>query len=191
MTQSDNNHRNKNPRRRKDRPLEGIRVVDFTWVRAGPWAARWLATLGAEVIKVEWPENLDMLRLNRFTVPTGVEPGPNSTGQFADTNAGKLGITVNVRHPKGLEAIKNLISVSDVVIENFSSRIMQRWGLGYEDLRKLRPDVVYVSMAGFGHTGRQGNLSLWFCPPIPCGGPGLPRYQKRGGLRLLPNGYQH
>ena len=155
MTQSDNNHSNKNPRRRKDRPLEGIRVVDFTWVRAGPWAARWLATLGAEVIKVEWPENLDMLRLNRFTVPTGVEPGPNSTGQFADTNAGKLGITVNVRHPKGLEAIKNLISVSDVVIENFSSRIMQRWGLGYEDLRKLRPDVVYVSMAGFGHTGRQ------------------------------------
>ena len=147
--------RNQNPNRRKDQPLEGIRVVDFTWVRAGPWAARWLATLGAEVIKVEWPENLDMMRLNRFTVPTGVEPGPNSTGQFADTNAGKLGITINVRHPKGLEAIKSLISISDVVIENFSSRIMTRWGLGYEDLKKLRPDVVYVSMAGFGQTGRQ------------------------------------
>ena len=96
-----------------------------------------------------------MLRLNRFTVPPGVEPGPNSTGQFADTNAGKLGLTVNVRHPKGLEAIKDLISVSDVVIENFSSRIMSRWGLGYEELRKIRPDVVYVSMAGFGQTGRQ------------------------------------
>ncbi|MDA1128279.1 MAG: CoA transferase [Chloroflexi bacterium] len=147
--------RDLNSKRRKDRPLQGVRVVDFTWVRAGPWAARWLATLGAEVIKVEWPENLDMLRLNRFTVPPGVEPGPNSTGQFADTNAGKLGITVNVRHPKGLEAIKSLISVSDVVIENFSSRIMQRWGLGYEELRRLRPDVVYVSMAGFGQTGRQ------------------------------------
>ena len=69
------------------RPLEGIRVVDFTWVRAGPWAARWLGTLGAEVIKVEWPENMDMLRQNRFTVPAGVEPGPNSTGHFADSNA--------------------------------------------------------------------------------------------------------
>ena len=143
------------PKRRKDRPLEGVRVVDFTWVRAGPWAARWLATLGAEVIKVEWPENMDMLRQNRFTVPPGVEPGPNSTGQFADTNAGKLGLSINVRHPKGLEAIKSLVSVSDVVIENFSSRIMTRWGLGYEELTKLRPDVVYVSMAGFGQTGRQ------------------------------------
>ena len=135
--------------------MEGSRVVDFTWVRAGPWAARCLATLGAEVIKVEWPENMDMLRQNRFTVPPGVTPGPNSTGQFADTNAGKLGLSVNVRHPKGLEAIKSLISVSDVVIENFSSRIMSRWGLGYDELRKLRPDIVYVSMAGFGQTGRQ------------------------------------
>ncbi len=136
------------------RPLEGIRVVDFTWVRAGPWAARWLGTFGAEVIKVEWPLAMDMLRQNRFTVPEGVEPGPNSTGQFADTNAGKRGITLNVRTPKGLELVKELISVSDVVIENFSSRIMENWGLGYDELRKLRPDVVYVSMAGFGHTGR-------------------------------------
>ena len=136
------------------RPLAGIRVVDFTWVRAGPWAARWLATFGAEVIKVEWPENLDILRLNRFTVPPGVEPGPNSTGQFADTNANKLGISVNVRTPKGLELVQRLISVSDIVIENFSSRIMERFGLGYPELRKLRPDIIYVSMAGFGQTGR-------------------------------------
>ena len=136
------------------RPLEGIRVVDFTWVRAGPWAARWLGTFGAEVIKVEWPENLDMLRLNRFTVPPGVEPGPNSTGQFADTNANKRGITLNVRTPKGLELIKRLIAVSDVVIENFSSRIMEQWGIGYPVLKEIKPDIVYVSMAGFGHTGR-------------------------------------
>ena len=136
------------------RPLEGVRVVDFTWVRAGPWAARWLGSFGAEVIKVEWPQNMDMLRQNRFTVPPGVEPGPNSTGQFADTNANKRGITVNVRTPRGLELVKELISVSDVVIENFSSRIMENWGLGYDELRKLRPDVVYVSMAGFGHVGR-------------------------------------
>ena len=136
------------------RPLEGVRVVDFTWVRAGPWAARWLGAFGAEVIKVEWPQNMDMLRQNRFTVPEGVEPGPNSTGQFADTNANKRGITVNVRTPRGLELVKELISVSDVVIENFSSRIMENWGLGYDELRKLRPDVVYVSMAGFGHVGR-------------------------------------
>ena len=135
-------------------PLQGIRVVDFTWVRAGPWAARWLGTLGAEVIKVEWPLNLDTLRQNRFTVPPGVEPGPNSTGQFADTNANKRGISVNTRTEEGLELVKRLISVSDVVIENFSSRIMQRWGLGYDQLKKIRPDIIYISMAGFGHTGR-------------------------------------
>ena len=138
----------------KPRPLEGIRVVDFTWVRAGPWAARWLGTLGADVIKVEWPENLDILRQNRFTIPPGVEPGPNPTGQFADTNANKRGISINTRTEKGLDLVKQLIGVSDVVIENFSSRIMQRWGLSYEEMHKLRPDLVYVSMAGFGQTGR-------------------------------------
>ena len=113
-----------------------------------------MGTLGAEVIKVEWPLNLDTLRQNRFTVPPGVEPGPNSTGQFADTNANKRGISVNTRTEEGLELVKRLISVSDIVIENFSSRIMQRWGLGYEQLKKIRPDIIYVSMAGFGHTGR-------------------------------------
>ena len=135
-------------------PLHGIRVVDFTWVRAGPWAARWLGTLGAEVIKVEWPLNLDTLRQNRFTVPPGVAPGPNSTGQFADTNANKRGISVNTRTAEGLALVKRLISVSDIVIENFSSRIMRRWGLGYDELRQIRPDIIYVSMAGFGQTGR-------------------------------------
>ena len=145
--------------KRLPRPLQGVRVVDFTWVRAGPWAARWLGTFGADVIKVEWPENLDILRQNRFTIPPGVEPGPNSTGQFADTNANKRGISINVRTPKGLDLIKQLIAVSDVVIENFSSRVMQRWGLGYEEMKKLRPDIVYVSMAGFGQTGRHHSYS--------------------------------
>ena len=103
---------------------------------------------------MEWPENLDILRQNWFSVPAGVEPGPNSTGQFADTNATKRGVTLNVRTPRGLELVKGLIGVSDIVIENFSSRIMQRWGLGYEEQKKIKPDIIYVSMAGFGHTGR-------------------------------------
>ena len=136
------------------RPLDGLRVVDFTWVRAGPWATRWLGAMGAEVIKVEWPQNLDPFRQNRGNEPPGVEPGPNSSGTFADTNANKVSVTVNMRSEHGMELLRELISISDVVIENFSSRVMRRRGLGYEELRMLRPDVIYVSMAGLGQEGR-------------------------------------
>lgn len=134
------------------RALAGTRVVDFTWVRAGPWATRWLGALGAEVIKVEWPEN--EFGRSGGPPPPGMKASLNANGNFNDTNANKLSITLNVRTPRGLELIKRLISISDIVMENFSSRVMENWGLGYEELRRLRPDIVYVSMAGFGHTGR-------------------------------------
>ena len=133
--------------------LAGVRVVDFTWVRAGPWATRWLGAFGADIIKIEWPEHLDILRTNRNTIPPGMEPGPNVPGQFADTNVNKLGLTINVRSPRGLELIKRLIAIADVVIENFSSRVMRNWGIGYDVMQQLKPDIIYVSMAGFGHTG--------------------------------------
>ena len=132
--------------------LEGIRVVDFTWVRAGPWATRWLGALGAEIIKVEWP----LSERGRTTggVPPGMTPSLNTATNFNDTNANKKGITVNLRSEKGLDLVKRLISESDLVVENFSARTLTSWGLGYEELRKLKPDIVYVSQAGFGHTGR-------------------------------------
>jgi crotonobetainyl-CoA:carnitine CoA-transferase CaiB-like acyl-CoA transferase len=136
------------------RALAGIRVLDFTWVRAGPWATRWLGAFGADIIKIEWPEHLDILRSNRTTIPPGMEASPNTPGQFADTNANKLGLTINVRTPRGLDLIKRLIALSDVVIENFSSRVMDNWGIGYGVMQQLKPDIIYVSMAGFGHTGR-------------------------------------
>ena len=136
------------------RALEGIRVVDFTWVRAGPWATRWLGALGAEVIKVEWPEAERGRSSGGNTTPRGLERNLNTSGNFNDTNANKLSITLNVRTARGMDLIKRLIAVSDVVIENFSSRVLRSWGLGYDELRRLRPDVVYVSMSGFGHTGR-------------------------------------
>ena len=135
------------------RALAGVRVLDFTWVRAGPWATRWLGSFGADIIKIEWPEHLDILRSNRTTIPPEIEPGPNAPGQFADTNINKLGLTINVRTPRGLELIKRLITISDVVIENFSSRVMRNWGIGYDVMQQLKPDIIYVSMAGFGHTG--------------------------------------
>ena len=105
-------------------------------------------------MKIEWPEHLDILRSNRTTIPPGMEPSPNAPGQFADTNVNKLGLTINVRTSRGLELIKRLITISDVVIENFSSRVMRTWGIGYDVMQQLKPDIIYVSMAGFGHTGR-------------------------------------
>ncbi len=135
------------------RPLAGIRVLDFSWVRAGPWATRWLGALGAEVIKIEWPDN-ERGRRTPGTTPHGLTPNLNNSGNFSDTNANKLSVTLNVRTEQGLAIAKRLVAESDVVIENFSSRVLQNWGLGYAELSRIKPDIVYVSMSGYGHTGR-------------------------------------
>lgn len=140
--------------------LAGIRIVDFSWVRAGPWATRWLGALGAQVIKVEWPEN-ERGRSGATTTPQGAEINLNTSGNFNDTNANKLSLSLNVRSPKGTDIIKQLISISDVVLENFSARVLRNWGLGYDELCKLKPDIVYVSMSGFGHTGRNSSYTTF------------------------------
>src|SRR5262249_18986671 len=137
----------------RPRALAGIRIVDFSWVRAGPWATRWLGALGAEIIKIEWPEN-ERGRLPSSTTPQGVDVNLNTSGNFNDTNVNKKSLCLNVRSPKGLEIAKRLIAVSDIVIENFSSRVFAKWGLGYGELVKVKPDIVYVSMSGYGHSGR-------------------------------------
>jgi crotonobetainyl-CoA:carnitine CoA-transferase CaiB-like acyl-CoA transferase len=137
------------------RALEGIRVLDFTWVRAGPWCTRWLGALGAEVIKVEWPQNPSTRgNVGGTSTPQGLPVNLNTDGHFSDTNSNKLSITLNTRTPRGIDLIKRLVAVSDIVIENFAYGVLDRWGLGYEDMKKLRPDIIYLSMSGFGHTGR-------------------------------------
>jgi crotonobetainyl-CoA:carnitine CoA-transferase CaiB-like acyl-CoA transferase len=148
------------------RPLEGVRVVDFTWVRAGPWATRWLALLGADVIKVEWPDPAIGGSTGRVvrnipgmgTTPDGVPRTMNSDGHFNDMHAMKRSVTLNARSPRGLELVKRLVSMSDVVIENFSAGVLSSWGLGFEEMQKLKKDIIYVSMAGFGHTGPRAHF---------------------------------
>src|SRR5437870_2765534 len=142
------------------RALDGIRVVDFSWVRAGPWATRWLGALGAEIIKIEWPEN-ERGRLPSTTTPQHLEVNLNTSGNFNDTNVNKKSLSLNVRSAKGLEIVKRLIAVSDIVIENFSSRVLQKWGLGHDELCKIKPDIVYVSMSGYGHTGRHHHYTTF------------------------------
>jgi crotonobetainyl-CoA:carnitine CoA-transferase CaiB-like acyl-CoA transferase len=139
------------------RALEGIRVLDFTWVRAGPWCNRWLGAMGAEIIKVEWPQGPNTRGENTGSgagTPEGLPANLNTNGHFSDTNSNKLSITLNTRTPRGIDLIKRLVSISDIVIENFAYGVLERWGLGYEDMKKLRPDIIYLSMSGFGHTGR-------------------------------------
>ena len=140
--------------------LEGIRVVDFSWVRAGPWATRWLGAFGAEIVKIEWPEN-ERGRLPSTTTPRHLEVHLNTSGNFNDTNVNKKSLSLNVRTAKGLEIAKQLIAVSDIVIENFSSRVLRSWGLGYDEQRRLKPDIVYVSMSGYGHTGRHHHYTTF------------------------------
>src|SRR6202140_754027 len=122
------------------RALENIRVVDFSWVRAGPWATRWLGAFGAEIIKIEGPEN-EGGRLPSSTTPQGVEVNLNTSGNFNDTNVNKKSLSLNVRSAKGLEVAQRLIAVSDIVIENFSSRVLHRWGLGYGGMSRIKPDM--------------------------------------------------
>ena len=136
--------------------LEGIRVVDFSWIVAGPTCTRILGDFGAEVIRIEFEQTMDYIR-------GAYAPGasPNASGFFNDLNRNKLGVTLNVMHPRGMELLQELISVSDIVVENFSATVLERWGLDYDAQRRIRPDVIYLSLSGFGHTGRDKGYVTW------------------------------
>ncbi len=140
--------------------LEGVRIVDFSWVRAGPWATRWLGAMGAEVLKIEWPLN-ERGRGGNLTTPQDLPENLNTNGNFNDTNANKFSITLNTRSAAGMDIVRRLIAMSDVVIENFSSRVLSKWGLGFDELKKIKPDIVYVSMSGYGHMGRNHNYTTF------------------------------
>ncbi|MGH7856695.1 MAG: CoA transferase, partial [Candidatus Binatia bacterium] len=121
------------------RSLDGIRVLDFTHVVAGPVATRILADHGAEVLKIERTVTLDL--------------GDRQRGFFSNLNRGKKSLIFNMADPRGVELAHRLAAKSDVVIDNFSARVMGNWGLDYEGLRELRRDVIAVGMSGFGKTG--------------------------------------
>jgi benzylsuccinate CoA-transferase BbsF subunit len=135
----------------KKLPLEGVRVADFTWIGAGAFTTKLLADFGAQVIKIESAERLDALRGSR-PFRDG-KPGVNRSGYFADRNSSKRGITLNLKNPKGQEFARRLIARSDVVANNFSPGVMEKFGLGYDDVRRIRPDIVYVSMSMQGTAG--------------------------------------
>ena len=142
--------------------LAGVRVVDLTWVRAGPQTTRILGMMGAEVIRVEWPGAPDITRLGALrTTPAGIKVGINTSGDFANFGVNKLSVTMNTRDKRGLKLLKELIAISDLVVENFSSRVLEDWGLDYEAQRRINPTIIYISMAGFGHSGPWRDYDTW------------------------------
>lgn len=139
--------------------LEGVRVLDFTWSVSGSTTARILAALGAEVIKVEWPKTPDYMRFSMYA--KGDTPGLNNGAFFNNLNAGKKSITLNVKSKKGMEIVHQLLKKSDVVLENFSYGVFKKWGLDHETLQEISPGIVYMSISGFGHTGRNKHYGTW------------------------------
>jgi crotonobetainyl-CoA:carnitine CoA-transferase CaiB-like acyl-CoA transferase len=125
--------------------LQGIRILDFTWVLAGPYATRILADFGAEVIKIQplMPQEEDTF----------------SRGYYNTWNRNKLGITLNLNNPKGVALAKRLVNISDAVVENFTPRVMANWGLDYQNLKKIKPDLIMLSLSTMGNTGPWRNYT--------------------------------
>ena len=127
------------PRAAPRRALDGTIVLDFTHVVAGPVATRILADHGATILKIERTVTLDQ--------------GDRRGGFFGNLNRGKQSVILNMADARGIEIAKRLAAKSDVVIDNFSARVMGNWGLDYEGLRRIRPDIIGVGMSGFGKSG--------------------------------------
>jgi len=134
--------------------LEGIRVLDFTRVLAGPFCTMVLADLGAEVVKVERPGVGDDSRA--FGPFIGQE-----SAYFMSINRNKKSITLNLKDQRAVEIVKKMIPHFDVVVENFRPGVMDRLGLGYESLKELNPRLIYASSSGFGHTGPYSQLPAY------------------------------
>ena len=148
-------------------PLEGIRIVDFTWVAAGPVMTSQLCDMGAEVIKVESLRRLDYCRL--MPRPDLAEDDPlnafldsgepyDTVPLFHEYCRGKKSLTVDIKKAKGIELLKRIISKSDVVVDNFTPRVMSSIGLDYESLKVIKPDIIVLSTSAGGSYGPLSDL---------------------------------
>ncbi len=142
--------------------LSHLRICDFTGQLAGAGATKFLAAFGAEVIRIE-----DPVAQGRWDILRGIPPfkpgqaGLEYGGAFNNHNVEKLGITLNLRTDRARDVLRKLVSVSDVVSENFAAGVLDRWGFGYEELKRIRPDIIYVSNCGFGHIGPYVRYKTW------------------------------
>src|SRR3990172_9472609 len=134
-----------------DLPLSGIRVLDFTWAWAGPFCTLQLAHLGAEVIRLETSKRVCVTR----GIPPFADnvPGPNRAGYFNQYNQGKRSVLLNLAKPEAAEIARQMAKHCDVAVENFAAGVMEKLGLGYSRLREMKPDIVMLSISGYGQYG--------------------------------------
>ena len=142
--------------------LAPIRICDFSGQLAGAGATRFFAAFGAQVIRIE-----DRLTQGGWDIFRGNGPykderrGANLGGMFNNHNVEKIGITLNAKSERGKDLLRQIIAISDVVTENFSAGVMERWGFSYEEMRAIKPDIIYVSNCGFGHSGPYRHFKTW------------------------------
>lgn len=133
-------------------PLSGVRVLDFTWAWAGPFCTMQLAHLGAEVIRVETTARPACV--TRLIPPFADDvPGPNRAGYFNQYNQGKKSLLLNLTRPESIDIACQLVKHCDIVADNFAAGVMDKLGLGYAKLRTIKPDIIMISMSGYGQTG--------------------------------------
>ncbi len=175
------------------RPLEGLRVLDFSWVWSGPLLTSMLAEFGAEVIKIEHGERLDTSRLRGRPLIDG-EPAPGPSIEigpyFHQTNHDKLGITLNLKSPAAQALLDRLVGISDIVVENLSPGALARVGLGYERLSALNARLIYLSLAAAGQTGPISGMRAY--APIMssyCGFEALIGYADADPIGMMNFGY--
>lgn len=139
----------------RSQALEGVKVADFSWFAAGPMITLWLAEHGAQVIRIESMAHLDIMRTD-MPMKDGIS-GVNRAGKFAHFNTNKYGMCLDLGNAKGVEVAKKIIKWADIVVENFEPGTMAKWGLGYEDIRKIKPEIIMVSASMLGQTGPEAN----------------------------------
>lgn len=149
-------------------PLEGVRVADFTWVWAGPTCTLQLAHMGAEVIRMESLRRVCTLRM--LPPYAGGQIGLNRSGYFNQYNQGKRSVQLDISKLEGVEIAKKIVAMSDVAAENFAGGVSRRLGLGYDDLRQVRPALIMISMAGYGQTGPDSGYVSYGPAQVPLSG---------------------
>jgi len=139
-------------------PLEGVRIIEMGQLIAIPFAMKMLADMGAQVIRLESVARLESYRSDSVYQNDISGEFWNKGANFYEQNRNKLGVTLDLSKPEGLQVLRNLVSIADVFSENFTPRVIKNFGLEYEDLRKIKPDIIMVSSTGYGFYGPWSNF---------------------------------